>query len=61
MTVVEVLVAEFRESIKPVIPHMINLLGSWQASDIHKAVVNALSKLSEHGKISEIRSNLNRC
>jgi hypothetical protein len=59
LTVVDVLVAEFRESIKPAIPQMITLLGSWQATDvIHEAVANALSKLSEHGKISKKNSNL---
>jgi hypothetical protein len=52
LKVVDVLVAEFRESIMPAIPQMIALLGTWEASDIHKLVSNALSKLSEHGKIS---------
>ena len=54
LTVVDVLVVEFRESIKPAIPQMIALLGSWQAMDIHKAIANTLSKLSEHGKIFKI-------
>ena len=52
LTVTDVLVAEFRESVKPAIPQMIALLGSWKESDIFKAVANALSKLSEHGKIT---------
>ena len=48
----DVLVAEFRKSIRPAIPQMITLLGSWEASDNHEAVANALLKFSEHGKIS---------
>ena len=31
---------------------MIALLGSWEESDLLKAVANALLKLSEHGEIS---------
>ena len=51
LNVVEVLVAELRESIKPVIPYMITFVRSWQPSEIHKAVANTLSKLSEHGEL----------
>ena len=52
LSVADVLVAECRESIGPAIPQMITLLRSWEESDIFKAVANALSNLSEHGKIS---------
>lgn len=48
-----VLVAEFRESIRPAIPRLITLLDSWEELDIRKVVANSLLKLSEHGKISD--------
>ena len=52
MTFTDVLVAEYQESIGLAIPQMITLLRSWKESDIFKAAANALSNLSEHGKIS---------
>jgi hypothetical protein len=52
LNVVDVLVAEFRESIKPAIPYMITFLNPSIAPDVLKAVANALSKLSDNGKIS---------
>jgi hypothetical protein len=53
LTVVDVLVAEFRKSIRPAIPQMITFLGSREESDICKSAANALLNLSEHGKISK--------
>ena len=50
LIVVDVLVAEFRESIRPAIPEMVNLLNSWE-SGFFEAVANIL-KLSERGKSS---------
>ena len=50
MNVIDVLVAEFRESIKVAIPEMITLLRSGD-SNIRKVAVNALLKLSEIGKV----------
>ena len=44
------LVAEFRESIRPAIPEMITFLDPWEKLVNTKAVVNALSKVSEYGK-----------
>ena len=38
-------------SIRPAIPEMITFLRIWEVPDILKAVANALSKLSAHGKI----------
>jgi hypothetical protein len=56
LIVIDVLVAEFRESITPAILNMVNLLRSskW---DVFEAVANALMKLalmklSEQGKVS---------
>ena len=54
--VVDVLVAEFRESAGPAIPQMIHLLGSSFSSHVCTAVANALVKLSEHGKISRFQT-----
>ena len=54
LIVVDVLVAEFRESIRPAIPKMITLLtwvGSWESARF-EAVANALTILSEQGKVS---------
>lgn len=53
MSVADVLVAEYQESIGPAIPQMITLLRSWKESDIFIAAANVLSKLSEHGKMSK--------
>ena len=46
MNVVDVLVAEFRESIRPVILEIVFLLTDMRG-------VNALLKLLEHGKVSK--------
>ena len=51
LNVVDVLVAEFRASIRPAILQMIDLLEIGN-SDVCKVVVNALAKLSEQGKVS---------
>jgi hypothetical protein len=52
--VIDVLVAKFQERIGAVIPQMNTIFGPWEKFDVHKAVENALSKLSEHGKISNL-------
>ena len=51
MNIVDVLVAEFRESIRPAIPQIIALLrdSEW---NVRGAGADALSKLSEQGNIS---------
>ena len=51
LNVVDVLVAEFRESIKPAIPRIIVLLSDKEL-DVRKAAVDALLKFSEQGKVS---------
>ena len=51
LTVVDVLVAEFRESISPIIPEIISLLFDWEIN-VRKAAADALWKLSEQGKVS---------
>jgi HEAT repeat protein len=50
LNVVNVLVAEFREPIRPAIPQIISLLSD---SDVvvRRAAADALSKLSEQGKV----------
>ena len=48
--VADVLVAEFRESIKPAIPQIIALLG--YIENDRRVGVYALSKLSDYGEIS---------
>ena len=51
LNVVDVLVAEFRESIRSAIPQMITLLNIGDL-DICMVVANALVKLSEQGRVS---------
>ena len=52
LNVVDVLVlAEYRESIRPAIPEIIDLL-SHEELDVCEVAADALSKLSEHGKTS---------
>ena len=51
LNVVDVLVAEFRASIRPAIPQMITLL-EMRDLDFCKVVANALVELSEQGKVS---------
>ena len=46
----DVFVDEFRESIRPAIPVIISLLGDGE-SDVRRAGADALSKLSEQGKV----------
>ena len=46
----DVFVAEFRESIRPVIPEIVSLLSDGERS-VRIAGADALSKLSEHGKV----------
>ena len=47
--------AEFRELVEPVIPHIIALLGD-KERNVRKAGADALSKLSEQGKVSNFLS-----
>ena len=47
--------AEFRELVEPVIPHIIALLGD-KERNVRKAAADALSKLSEQGKVSNFLS-----
>jgi hypothetical protein len=51
MYVTDVLVAEFRDSITFAIPQFISLLSHGEFND-RKAGADALSKFSEHGKVS---------
>ena len=52
LNVVDVLLAEFRESIRPAIPRIIDLLSHGELN-VRGAAADALSKLSEHGKVSK--------
>ena len=52
LNVVDVLVAEFRETIMHAIPQMNICLRSRDESDVHGAVEKAFPKVSEHGRIS---------
>ena len=46
----DVFVVEFRKSIRPAIPVIVSLLGDGESS-VRKAGADALSKLSEQGKV----------
>ena len=50
MNVADVLVADFRESIRRAIPQIVSLLSDGE-SDVRWAGADALSKLSEQGKV----------
>jgi len=52
LDITNVLVAEFRESIRPCIPQIIGLLGRRDV-DVRETGLNTLMELSEHGKISK--------
>ena len=52
LIIADVLVAECQGSIGPAIPQMVILLTEWKELDILKIVVDALLKLSDHGKVS---------
>ena len=52
LSVVDVLVAEFGESIRPAISQIIGLL-SHSESNVRRAGADALSKFSEQGKVSK--------
>ena len=54
MNVTDLLVADFRESIRRAIPQIVSLLSDGE-SDVRSAGANVLSKLSEQGKVSKSR------
>ena len=55
MNLFDVLVAEFRESIKPAISMIISLLRD-SDSYVRMVCADALSELSKHGKVSKFLS-----
>jgi HEAT repeat protein len=57
LNVTDVLLAEFRESIRPAIPEIFSFLGDSELN-VRKAGADALAKFSEQGKVSII-SDLN--
>ena len=57
MKVADVLVAEFRESIKRAIPQIVSILSNGERN-LRIAGANALSKLSEQGKVSKFPTRM---
>lgn len=55
LNIIDVLVAEFRESIVPAIPGLLSLLIHSRSND-RKVGVDALSRFSEQGKMSKFLS-----